>query len=72
MKITRMSDIDANDPQFDSVISFALQRMIDKYYKYRSQNRHEEAKGVGVATQILYESALGDFSDTIPTQRGDL
>jgi len=70
MALERMSDIDTRE--FDPAVSVALERCISKYYQYKDRHEHQKAHGAAMAIKIFYESMTGDFSDTLPTQRGDL
>jgi hypothetical protein len=70
MDIRRMSDVDTTE--LEPYIAVALERVISKYYQYQERLEYQKAHGCAVAIKIFYESICGDFSDTIPTQRGDL
>ena len=70
MALERMSDIDTRE--FDPAVAMAIERAVSKYYQYHGRHEYQKAHGCAVAIKIFYESLCGDFSDTLPTQRGDL
>jgi hypothetical protein len=72
MGLERMSDLDPHGCGFDAPFAIGMERAKTKFYEYQARGAWDKAHGLAVGIKIFYDTMTGDFSDTLPTQRGDL